>query len=517
MEIVRPKMKNGILLILTLFALLSPCLKSHACDNTIEISMTSYSTHLEVNYQVPQTTKKITLMAPASLSQAFPNANTASNSKHVTLVPDENGDFATEVHSLGKFINAVYIPYINLSNGYGIYTDYITPVEVLFESGQIKEVDKRCVHYWINTGGSKVAFTPKETFSIIGPKQENNDQKIRFYYSENLPKWIHQAVTEDFTSFFNFYSEKLDAKPVEKLNVLVSFEDAEYPFFDGGVHDNNTFVLRFGGTPYQKYDPLARLSIAKFIAHEVFHTWSLDSNKTTPWIHEGAADYAALVALQSLKAIPPEKFSTINNENILNCLFKYSSEKLPNSHQWRGRYSCGSAFINHSIGASQFFNFWRQVIKHNDTTTDIEVFSKYLNAQEKRALIALTHPPYSAAQSTQNFSQLTGTYTLDTSISDSMLKGLLFNNLMRGACKGIVSFNSFDDGSIELYPQTACSATFPQKTMRITKINSLSIYTEASILFRSYLDGCNSNNQVKVEGDGYAQKLFCTVPPVTNL
>ena len=72
--------------------------------------------------------------------------------------------------------------------------------------------------------------------------------------------------------------------------------------WEGDVANGPVVSLRFfGETGWDEPDAAARADIARFVYHEFFHLWNArvarsTQGDTAPWLHEGMAEYAALLA-----------------------------------------------------------------------------------------------------------------------------------------------------------------------------------------------------------------------------
>ena len=67
--------------------------------------------------------------------------------------------------------------------------------------------------------------------------------------------------------------------------------------FHGDVTDNQVIFLRFHGPKWDEPDPRAGSRVATFVRHEAFHLWNrVQEPDAPPWLHEGGAEYAAIVA-----------------------------------------------------------------------------------------------------------------------------------------------------------------------------------------------------------------------------
>ena len=138
----------------------------------------------------------------------------------------------------------------------------------------------------------------------------------------SVPASLSKLMSDGFLSAQAFYGARLGrALPYEP--VLVVTTDSPGPMrFRGDVTDNGVIATRFFGTAWDAPAPDVVGQLATFVWHETFHLWNghgiiLKDGTTAPWLHEGGAEYAALVAATSSGTIDESqaKFSLTQRLN----------------------------------------------------------------------------------------------------------------------------------------------------------------------------------------------------------
>lgn len=130
---------------------------------------------------------------------------------------------------------------------------------------------------------------PREGYALIG--------------ADAVPPWIGETVNGAAESVFPFFASHLGALPTEPT-VAVSTDVPGPMGFHGDVSDNGFVFLRFHGEAWTSRDEAAAAKIETFVRHEAFHLWNRGTTAgTPPWLHEGGAEYAGLVAAVSAGAL----------------------------------------------------------------------------------------------------------------------------------------------------------------------------------------------------------------------
>ena len=503
-----------ILLITALFTTYSRA--NESCHHLISIEI-SKNTALQVTYSGSRPIESIRLNSHPLAIDSFSALNKTQLTKKeefVVLTASKQTDpLSVQLSPLGKYINGVYAPYIRVNDLHGLHLAAVLPNAIKFDTeGPWQEVNAQCVKVNIHEQLSVLSDkenTIENDFILLGPKQafKNAHSGVDFYLSDALPNWINTLITDHFSLFFDYYASKLPLHSNKKI--IVAFEASNQPFYDGGVH-GNTFVIRFGGEAYKKEDELAKQSIMSFIAHESFHLWSDRSKQQTSWLHEGAAEYAALIAQKHLSQLSQNQFTKEVAIRTSRCLLEHGSKVIPSRYDWPGRYDCGVAFIDSLINEDNFFSYWKKQ-QESPLESDMAFLQTYIPEKQQLALQRLTNPSTKPLDILTSFSQLIKPIPLMQQQDDTQLRTLIFRHFMSSNCAGLISFNRWEN-LIQVYPQKTCHPDVHQLTGVITKLNNLDMHQDATALFISYLNSCHENGLVLLEGKSFSVKSRCSVP-----
>lgn len=515
---------NKLLFNFVLMSLIPFNLAAEQCSTTVNIIFQQQGEKLEINYHSNQKLAQLKLAATALTTNAFipqdKNRHSSSSDNRLTIINNNNSVISVTLQPLSQYINATYAPYISLDKKHGVHLAAIKPIayKKSVESSW-QTIDNRCLRYFTQhaISGEKSPIADEKNFIQIDLFSKYNVVKLsnnfNFASNESLPNWIANLLTDNFPIFFEFYKANIKVERNEPLNIMVSFEQSKSPFFQGDVHDNNTFVLRFGGKQYQDSNPLATQQILQFVAHEVFHIWSEKNTAKTSWLHEGSADFAANLAKYKLNMINKSEFIRQNNLQKLKCLMWYGQKTIPSNFAWPGRYSCGHAFLSNLIGEQNFFNYWGKQLTRTKGT-DLSIFSDSILSDNRAALKLITgstvkHQP-SKQKITLSFLQLIGEITIDNKMSNGQLRSTVFRHLMAQACDGQISFETRSE-QIRMYYQKKCHPSFKQATGYITHLNDISMQSQEHELLASYLTTCSRDHSVTVRGDKFTAILPCKI------
>lgn len=144
--------------------------------------------------------------------------------------------------------------------------------------------------------------------TYVGPASLAADERgFTVVTDPAMPAWLRARSVGDLAAALRFFTGALGASlPTRPLLVLRHFDDGGTSFV-GDVAAGPTAVLRFHGTPWAVESAQGIARIRSFVFHEVFHFWNggLVGNAagTPAWLHEGGADYAALLAERETGAI----------------------------------------------------------------------------------------------------------------------------------------------------------------------------------------------------------------------
>lgn len=114
------------------------------------------------------------------------------------------------------------------------------------------------------------------------------------------PSWLVERTRTDLAAAVRFYAGEIGLKlPRKPLLILKHDDQARGPMIVGDVSAGAVTALRFHGPAWTRPDPAVAKSVQSFVLHEAFHFWNggltVSALGTPTWLHEGGAEYAALM------------------------------------------------------------------------------------------------------------------------------------------------------------------------------------------------------------------------------
>jgi hypothetical protein len=137
-------------------------------------------------------------------------------------------------------------------------------------------------------------------FVFIGPAALRRQYRdIDLIADPATPAWLVERSEQALAAAVAAYAEALGRKLPRKPLLIVLHRPSQRNFNIGDVTPGGITSLRFYGDTWKQPDELAAKGIQTFVLHEAFHFWNgglAHHEEGTPtWLHEGGAEYAALV------------------------------------------------------------------------------------------------------------------------------------------------------------------------------------------------------------------------------
>lgn len=191
-------------------------------------------------------------------------------------------------------------------------------------------------------------------YVFIGPAHYLSRADDSSWIADGVPEWMTREARTTISRVMRYYRRRLAVRQRIDPLIVMTLADDEKTTWRGDVTAGNVMVLRFRGSAWkQPSEPLREL-LVRFVAHESYHFWNgvLHSSRheaEAPWLHEGAAEYAALVALQEVQALRPQSVLQAMQDHLNNCRRDLASNALQSGPARAGAL--------HTAAASSF-NGW---------------------------------------------------------------------------------------------------------------------------------------------------------------
>lgn len=128
---------------------------------------------------------------------------------------------------------------------------------------------------------------------------------LAIYTEPTTPRWLVETSATELATAIDYFSRSLGIPLPRQPSIIITNAD-DGSGFVGDVTVGPVTALRFHGPNQTRTDALVG-RIRPFVAHEAFHFWNggiADYAPDTPsWLHEGGADYAALLAQRASGAL----------------------------------------------------------------------------------------------------------------------------------------------------------------------------------------------------------------------
>lgn len=186
----------------------------------------------------------------------------------------------------------------------------------------------------------------------------------------DIEPWLGDAIARDVDAALAYYAAML-GHPSANPTVIASDATVGLQGFHGDVTDNAVIFLRFGSDAQQQPREQMAAGVATFVRHEAFHLWDDGSAPgTPPWLHEGAAEYAALVAAVTAGAITEDDARRQVSGRLQRCHEQSREPGFADVRDGGAVYDCGVTLQwladlhlrSESGGSSTVFAIWAQLL-----------------------------------------------------------------------------------------------------------------------------------------------------------
>lgn len=195
--------------------------------------------------------------------------------------------------------------------------------------------------------------------------------------SASVPASLSQLMSDGFFKAQAFYGARLGRALPYEPTLVVTTDSPGPTVFRGDVTNTGVIATRFSGTSWTKPAPDVLDQLSTFVWHETFHLWNghgilLRDGETAPWLHEGGAEYGALVAASTSGAINEDQAKSSVARRLNGCRSAledrdYDAQKLRSGS---AVYDCGVVvqwiadleMRKASHGRHDIFNLWNAMV-----------------------------------------------------------------------------------------------------------------------------------------------------------
>jgi hypothetical protein len=266
-----------------------PPVTSEAPLSGVVVTVTPHEDGVRVVYELPEATDRLALLHSDALRRDEWRVVTAG----VRLVDDvlisdaPRTSFEVVIPPDTVELDRVYPSLHRVGRGVAIYGPTLL----------VKGTDARIA---LRPGEGGLAI-PEEGaehgYAWLGPTDAVIEgERFRMVADESVAPWLVEHVRTETAASLAYYERKLE-RSGRAPTILVSMQSTMEGGHRGDASATAVISLRFFDPRWNEPDPGAAANLAKFVRHEAFHLWNGETaSGTPPWLHEGGAEYAAIVA-----------------------------------------------------------------------------------------------------------------------------------------------------------------------------------------------------------------------------
>lgn len=211
-------------------------------------------------------------------------------------------------------------------------------------------------------------------YVFLGPSAHvRRLEQLSIVNGPDAPAWLVKRISLDVPQAIAFYQKVLATPLSGRPAVMVTDQTAGPMPLRGDVTDNLAISLRFHGDGWREENPAWARQASKIVLHETFHLWNSHSfhsaeGDAAPWLHEGGAEYAALVAGASLGVLTEDQAREQLGSSLTGCRSALKDKPLSGGAVTKGSavYNCGVlvqwlADLQARREGRDIFSVWRQV------------------------------------------------------------------------------------------------------------------------------------------------------------
>jgi hypothetical protein len=140
-------------------------------------------------------------------------------------------------------------------------------------------------------------------YAYYGPEAQVTRGRVTVIAASDTPAWLSRSIREDADSAIGFYTHRLGVTLRRKPMLIIGYEPDTGVGWRGDTSEG-VVAVRFYSARWLKESEEWRGLVSKFVSHEFFHLWNGQifapkENDRDAWLHEGGADYAALMAARA--------------------------------------------------------------------------------------------------------------------------------------------------------------------------------------------------------------------------
>ena len=186
-------------------------------------------------------------------------------------------------------------------------------------------------------------------YLYLGPQEAlTRRDGVAVVTSPSAPPALTELLRGGFFAAQKFYGARLGHVLPNEPTLIISTDSPGPTGFRGDVTDTGLISLRFHGEMWASPPPDVAVPLGTFVWHESFHLWNgngmkMKDSRAAPWLHEGMAEYGALVAAVSSGVVDEAQARTALNARLRNCRSMLNDDDYDPVRLREGQaiYDCG--------------------------------------------------------------------------------------------------------------------------------------------------------------------------------
>ena len=195
--------------------------------------------------------------------------------------------------------------------------------------------------------------------------------------SASAPASLANLMRDGFFAAQAFYGARLGRDLPYEPTLIVTTDSPGPTEFRGDVTDTGVISTRFYGSSWDAPAPEVAGPLSTFVWHETFHLWNghgvtTKDGETAPWLHEGGAEYGAVVAAVSSGVVDEAQARAALTKRLRACRDMLNDDDYDPARLRQGPaiYDCGVVVQwladletrQASGGARDVFDLWKTLL-----------------------------------------------------------------------------------------------------------------------------------------------------------
>ncbi|WP_242077915.1 hypothetical protein [Brevundimonas diminuta] len=212
-------------------------------------------------------------------------------------------------------VDRVYIGLVRVGSGQSLYgpalalKDMDAELTVRAAAGETVTPQSNAIQSYVYVGPTSAVTQDDGGVVVVG---------------DTVPASLRTTMSEGFLAAQGFYGARLGRDLPYAPTLIVTTDSPGPTTYRGDVTDNGVISLRFHGSDWSAPPPDVIEQLSTFVWHETLHLWNSHAVTTkdgasAPWLHEGGAEYGALIAALSTGTIDEAQLKTSLARRLNGC------------------------------------------------------------------------------------------------------------------------------------------------------------------------------------------------------